>query len=118
MRRLRRKSATRVVAVALLCWWTTACGMARTKGPPVGHQQMTQFTCTEGNAGQWVDVSLGAFFLFASGFSMDAGQPTPPAYIAVNAGIAGLFGISAYQGFRKTKSCRNALRQLSERRAR
>jgi hypothetical protein len=48
------------LALAILFAATTeGCGLLIVKGPPVGHEQMEYFTCTEGDAGPIIDLVWG-----------------------------------------------------------
>ena len=58
----RKRFASRLTAIAFLGLVpaaTGACGFIFSHGPPVGHEQMEYFTCTESNAGPIVDVIWG-----------------------------------------------------------
>ena len=52
---------------------TTACGFIFSHGPPDGHEQMSSFSCTEGNAGPILDIVWGG--LNVIGALAAAGDP-------------------------------------------
>ena len=87
------------------------------KGPPVGHEQMDYFTCTEGDAGPILDIVWAG--LNVAGAVVCAADPdsyeNSGACVAVGLGWGALSGTSAVVGFGKTKKCRDAKQQLAER---
>lgn len=120
MKRNRRGTRLSAMALAGLYVVTTGgCGLLIVKGPPVGHEQMDYFTCTEGDAGPILDLVWGG--LNVAGALVCASDPD--AYENSSACIAGGIGwgaistASAAVGFGKTKKCRDAKQQLAERQA-
>lgn len=116
--RLGVRFATFALAVTLVAT-TEGCGLLIVKGPPVGHEQMDYFTCTEGDAGPILDLVWGG--LNVVGALVCASDPD--AYENSSACIIGGFGwgaisgTSAAVGFGKTKKCRDAIQQLADRQA-
>ncbi len=98
---------------------TGGCGLLIVKGPPVGHEQMDYFTCTEGDAGPILDLVWGG--LNVVGALVCASDPdayeNSSACIIGGFGWAALSGTSAAVGFGKTKKCRDAIQQLADRQA-
>jgi len=85
--RLRVRFATLALAVMLVAT-TGGCGLLIVKGPPVGHEQMDYFTCTEGDAGPILDLVWGG--LNIAGALVCASDPD--AYENSSACIIGGFG--------------------------
>jgi uncharacterized protein YjdB len=80
---------------------------------------MTGFSCTEGNAGPILDLVWGGLnVLGAIAIASDPeyyGYESSGQVLAIGLGWGVVSGLSANAGFNKTKQCRTALRQLSER---
>lgn len=95
----------------------TGCGFLISHGPPVGHEQMDYFTCTEGDAGPIVDVVLGSLNLV--GAVIIAANPDafldPQTSAASGFFWAVLLGSAAGVGFNKSRKCLEAKRQWAER---
>jgi outer membrane protein OmpA-like peptidoglycan-associated protein len=89
---------------------SSACGWVLTKGPPAGYQNMTYFSCTEGNTGPVLDLvwaglnAVGAIELYATQGSTS---------IAASFGLLwfSLWFPSGVAGLRKTAQCRAAKEQ-------
>ena len=105
----RTRFASRLTAVAFLGLVpaaTGACGFILSHAPPVGHEQMDSFTCTESNVGPIVEGLYG-FLVFGTALSFGA-QISGLAY-------AGFFSVAAAVGFSKSRKCRAAKRALAQR---
>jgi len=121
----------RVTLPALLVFATTGCSFAFVKGPPQGHEQMAEFTCTEDRTIPYVDaigaglfVVAGALLLVAAeeeeepetGFaSVGPGSEDFSRWGAVSLGVSVPVGVSAFVGNRRVNECRVAKRALQER---
>jgi len=99
----------------------SGCGVWLTHGPPVGHEQMDHFTCSESNTGPIFDIVIGSLNLV--GTIAIAGDPEAYGYAADASGAivatgvveALILGVSAGVGFDKVKKCRVAQQQLADR---
>ena len=98
---------------------TTACGFIFSHGPPEGHEQMSSFNCTEGNAGPIIDIVWGGLNVLGA----LAAASDPSAYensdqiVVVGLSWGVVSGTAAAVGFNKSKKCRVAKKQLAERQA-
>ena len=98
---------------------TTACGFIFSHGPPDGHEQMSSFNCTEGNAGPILDIVWGGLNVIGA----LAAASDPSAYensdqiVVVGLSWGVVSGTAAAVGFNKSKKCRVAKKQLAERQA-
>ena len=96
---------------------TTACGFIFSHGPPDGHEQMSSFNCTEGNAGPILDIVWGGLNVIGA----LAAASDPSAYensdqiVVVGLSWGVVSGTAAAVGFNKSKKCRLAKKQLAER---
>ncbi len=113
-----------ILSLAFLPVTAGACGFFLTHGPPEGYEQMSYFTCTEEDIGPILDFAwaglnvAGAIICAAQGddyyneSGIDSGTCTAVGLtwgvVSTSAGIVGV---------NKTKKCRDAHRQLSERQA-
>ncbi len=94
-----------------------ACSFLFSQGPPVGHEKMDSFTCTETDAYWGLDVAwallniTGALIISADRYSYEN------ANAAIWGGFAwaGVSTASAITGFNRTKKCRAAKAQLTQR---
>ena len=98
---------------------TQGCGLVLTHGPPVGHEQMNYFNCTESRTGPILDLAIAGFSLVGA-VSLAAEDshsfPDYSAGFAVAYGVqAALYGISGYVGLKKTSRCREARQLLADR---
>lgn len=107
------------VLVGTLALGSSACGFIFSHGPPAGHEQMTSFNCTEGNAGPILDVVWGGLNVIGA----LAAASDPNAYensgqiVAVGLSWGALSAAAAAVGFDKSKKCREAKRLLAQRQA-
>ena len=101
-----------------------ACGFMFSKGPPVGHEQMNYFSCTETDVGPVLDIVWGGLNLL--GAIMIASDPDAyeetygtDASSAIVLGFAwgGVSTIAAVTGFNRSEQCRDAKLQLAQRQA-
>ena len=94
------------------------------KGPPVGHEQMNYFTCTETDVGPVLDIVWGGLNLLGA-LSVAA---DPEAYeevygtdatpvIVVGFAWSAVSTIAAGTGFNRSEQCRKAKLQLAQRQA-
>ena len=116
----RTRFASLILCLVLIPVTTGGCGFVFTHGPPQGHEQMTQFTCTEGNTGPVLDVVWGALNLVGSiALATDQSYTQDEANQIIAGGVvwAGLYGAAAAVGFGKTKKCNAARQQLAVRNA-
>lgn len=119
----RRRFAGRLAVIGLIGSMAvaqTGCGFLFSHGPPVGHEQMDYFTCTEGNAGPIIDVIWGSLNL-VSAIAIAADPGAYFYYDNTNAAIASglvwtvVSSAAAGVGFNKSKKCREAKRQWADR---
>ncbi|HUL02654.1 MAG TPA: Ig-like domain-containing protein [Gemmatimonadales bacterium] len=90
------------------------CSLLFTKGPPVGHEQMQYFTCSESNTAPVIDLVIGGLDLIG-GFAI-ASDPEAYGYaedqggsaIALGVVQAAFLGVSAGIGFDRVKKCQAA----------
>lgn len=105
--------------VALAPFLFGACSLLFTKGPPVGHETMTHFECTQSTTAPVVDIAVGALNLIGAitiaGNRADYDNPDQ----AITSGFVWtvISGISAGVGFDRVKRCVAAKRALAQRQA-
>lgn len=96
-----------------------ACGLLFTKGPPVGHESMKYFACSESNTAPVLDVVWGVLNL--TGALVISGNKdeyeNPDAAVASGIIWAVVSGVSAGVGFDRVKKCVAAKQALGERQA-
>lgn len=112
---MRTRFAIGTLALCAALAAAPGCSFVLVQGPPRGHEQMTSFSCTRGNAVPLVDAAVAGTGLFVGGTLMAAGHANEwvAAYGVVGAGLVveGLvFGVSSLVGFHRTAHCREALR--------
>jgi hypothetical protein len=117
----------RLMLVALLGFVPLAaggCGFVITNGPPQGHEQLTDFECTESNLGPTLDIAWAAFqpvsAMSVLGEDVDwsgFGKTEENAGTAFGVAItwAALSTASGIVGLKKTSRCREAKRRLAQR---
>lgn len=95
----------------------TACGFIFSHAPPVGHEQMSSFSCTESNAGPILDIVWGGLnFLGALQAASDPGAyANSDQIMAVGFSWTVVSSVAAAVGFDKSKKCRAARAQLAAR---
>ena len=118
----RKHLASRLATPALLVLLpiaTGACGFVLTHGPPIGHERMEGFTCTESNTGPILDVvSAGLYLLYGIGIlATDDPLVAPQSAGYTSIGLGVVWIASGATGFKKTRECRDARQQLVERQA-
>jgi hypothetical protein len=120
MKRLRVPSALTAFLLALVPLVLGGCGLLLTKGPPVGHESLPHFSCTETTTGPLLDVAWGALNLVGAGvIAANREQYLDPDPAIVSGFVwAVISGISAGVGFERVRKCVAATRQLAERLAR
>jgi hypothetical protein len=109
---------TGAVVLGLLPSVCGGCGLVLVHGPPPFPEQGTRFECTQSNTGPALDVAAAALGgLLTVLAATEWSQPDSYYYYASDeitysaAAATGLYGVSAYVGFRKTKKCRAAMEQ-------
>ena len=121
----RRRFAGRLAIIGLigsLSVAQTGCGFIFSHAPPVGHEQMDYFTCTEGNAGPIIDV-IWASLNLVTALAIAADPDAYFYYGDTNTAIASSLlwtvfsSAAAGVGFNKSKRCRAAKRQWADRQA-
>jgi hypothetical protein len=127
-----RRSTVRVGFPILVILATTGCSFAFVRGPPRGHEEMAEFTCTESKiipnidvAGAGLLVLAGAVFLVAGAQDEDPdangwnfiSSEEVTRWGAVSLGLSVPIGASAFVGNRRVNDCRDAKRALQERRS-
>jgi hypothetical protein len=109
-----------IALAACLATSLTGCGFIFSHAPPVGHEQMNYFNCTEGNTAPVLDLVWGGLNVLGA---LTAASD-PDAYensgqiMAVGFGWGVVSGLGAMSGFRKSSQCRTAKRLLADRLAR
>lgn len=109
------------VLLAVLAIPLGGCGIVLTQGPPPGHLEMEDFSCTQSNVGPILDfVFVGMVGVVVIGTLAEADGDTGLAGGAAYAAAGGLlpaaiWGSSGVVGLGKTRRCREAKRLLSER---
>lgn len=119
MKRARGPVTAAILIVALAPFVFGGCGLLFTHGPPVGHENMTTFACTESVTLPVVDVVWG--LLNIGGAIIIAGDKdqyaNPDAAVASGIIWGIVSGVSAGVGFDRVKKCVAAKRALAERQA-
>lgn len=103
---------------------SSGCGFVFSKGPPIGHEQMDYFSCTESNTGPIVDVVWGTLNVIGA-ISIAADPEAYEAEFGYNATAVIVSGfawgvvssVAAATGFKRSKECRAAKLQLAQRQA-
>jgi hypothetical protein len=105
------------VAVGLMPLLLSGCGLIISHGPPIGHEQMPAFSCTESTTGPALDLVWAGLNVFgAAAASSDPGSyDNPDEIVAVGLAWGVVSSVSAAVGFRKAKECRAALLLLAQR---
>ena len=115
----RKRFGSRLMTISLLALvpMATGCGFLFSHAPPVGHEEMGFFTCTESNAGPIIDVIVGSLnVLGAITAAADPDQFFDRDQIIVTGLLWGVFsGAAAGVGFNKSKKCKAAIRALAAR---
>jgi hypothetical protein len=116
-----RRTASRLGVPVLLILATTGCSFVFVNGPPRGHEEMAEFTCTENRAMPFIDAIWAGLFVAAGlGALLDPeqegwGEPTSEQLAAASFVIGVPFGVSAIVGNRRVNECLDAKRALQER---
>ena len=104
----RKHFASRLATPALLGLLpmaTGACGFVLTHGPPIGHERMEGFTCTESNTGPILDVVwAGLNLLYGIGILATDDPlvaPRSAGYASIGWSVVSI--ASAATGFKKTR---------------
>jgi hypothetical protein len=107
-----RRRVNRLGLSALLMLVPTGCSLAFVKGPPQGHEQMNEFSCTESRGLPIFEGLWGGVFI-AAGASM-SGEDAP-GYAWTAAGLGATMVISSVVGIVRVDACRAALEELRQR---
>lgn len=108
-----------LLGFSFLLTMTGGCGLLRTQPPPTGHEHMTYFSCTEGNAGPIVDFVLaGLHGLSTASVVSNEGDSHAERRVdafMVTSGViwTALFTTSGFVGLKKTARCREARELLA-----
>jgi hypothetical protein len=97
---------------------TGGCGFLRTKGPPIGHENQSYFSCTESNSGSIVDFVLAGLsgLGMASALSDEYYAGRSDAWAITSGAIwVALYTTSGIVGRKKVARCRDARRLLADR---
>ncbi len=112
------------LCLAALALSANACSWMFVHAPPIGHERMDYFTCTEENGWPLADAAMaglsvaGALMIATNNAYDDAYLPySRDAYLAVGLAEGVAFAISAGSGFHKVKACREARRLWAARQA-
>ena len=104
-----RRSNTRYTLIACLSLSAGGCSFPFVKGPPIGHEQLEYFRCTESRTFPILDVIGVAVSLLDAATVED----DPNIHLA----FAVSFGASAWTGYRRVNECRAARLESARRSA-
>jgi len=119
----RRAWAKFFLAGPLCCLlaMTEGCGVFLTHGPPIGHEQMYYFDCTESRTGPLLDFA-GAGFAAASAVDLATTGDSDTSSDDFDTSLAFAYAVqvvaytaSGFLGLRKTSRCREARGLLADR---
>ncbi len=118
---LANRLPARLLAVVLAALPLAAgsCALAFTHGPPQGHEQMADFTCTESDVAPVLDLAWGGYLIadvLYLAANPDRYQGTG-GFFALSVAWIGASGISAAVGFDRRRKCIAAKRNLVQRQA-
>ncbi|MGH7459730.1 MAG: hypothetical protein ACREMA_01720 [Longimicrobiales bacterium] len=116
-----RISTFSISALAVFLSLTSSgCAFIFSKAPPVAHEQMNSFSCSEGNVAPVLDLIWGGLNVAGAliAASDQAAYENPGQIMAVGFGWGVVSGLSAVSGFKRSAQCREAKRQLGDRLAR
>jgi len=117
----------RVARALVLCLSLSGCSFLFVSGPPDNHRELPKFDCTKGRGWPVTDTVMGTIYALDLALSASGGleEGTPPekrlsaganaALISTFAGLTALSAASAYYGFTRTSSCREATSALQAR---
>lgn len=115
--RLFSRLAT-ALGVALLALSADGCSWLLVHGPPLGHERMDYFSCTEEATMPTLDLVMAGLSVAGAvviGTGSNSGWEYQPysrdAYLAVGLAEGAAFGLAAGSGFHKVGACREAKRQ-------
>lgn len=118
---IKRSAWARFFAAGSLCCvlaMTEGCGLVLTHGPPVGHEQMYQFDCTESRTGPILDLAAAGLTI-SSAVSLAGDDSSSDDLVAglliAYAVEAALYTTSGFIGLKKVSRCREARALLAER---
>ena len=109
------------VGFSLLLLMTGGCGLLRTQAPPIGHEHLNYFPCTESNAGPIVDFGVAGLYVLGTASLLSEGddpysEDWDDTWTIVSGAIwAALLTTSGVVGLRKTARCREARELLANR---
>jgi hypothetical protein len=96
----------------------SGCSYLFVKGPPTGHDVLPYFTCTESNVVPTLDAiwaGLNGFGAARAASAEDGTYVNQDEAILIGTMWLVVSGLSSHSGFRKTRSCRTAVQQLTQR---
>ena len=93
------------------------CSYLMVQGPPVGHDKMILVECNDSNALPIADAVLAGLGGLGAVAVLANSDGYPRGTIVVDLAWVGLFGSSAYYGFKRTGACSEAKDALRERKA-
>jgi hypothetical protein len=115
------RSFRRLVLIGCLTVLASGCSFVFVHGPPSGHQDLQDFSCTEGKTLPAIDAiwaGIGGITM-VGGLTSDPNSGSGDAFksIAITAGGASLavWGFSALMGFDRVDRCRTARSELARR---
>jgi hypothetical protein len=106
----------RLAPVALIATASSGCSYLFVKGPPTGHENLPYFTCTESNLVPALDAiwaGLNGLGAARAASAEDGTYVNQDEAMLVGTMWLVVSGLSSHSGFRKTKSCRTAVQQLT-----
>ena len=115
------RTVRNLILITCLSVSGSACSFAFVDGPPSGHENLEDFTCTESRLlpaldGVWAGLGGVLAAVAASEESTSAsGDAILGTGIAVGVGFLVLNGASSITGFRRVNSCRAAQSELARR---
>ena len=107
-----------IMQCSVIAWLTFSaggCSFVFVSGPPLGHEELEYFTCTESNSVPVLDVLWAG--LNASSLAAGASSSPSGAVVGVSLGWVALSGFSAWTGFKRVNECRAARIELARRTA-
>lgn len=115
----RRLIAVRAVSVLAAVSILDACSFATVSGPPVGHEQMRYFDCTDDNGAALGDIGGTAFTgimtIAMADIRDDPGNNGSTTPLVIFGALTALYASSAIYGFVTADSCRSAEAAMSAR---
>ena len=115
-----RYLAARITFLGLVLLATGGCSLVFVNGPPLGHQRMEDFSCTESRVWPIVDIGLGA--TAAATTRVQTESPVTGEWevvvgqtIAFAAAVTAVYALSSFVGFKRVSTCRAAKQNIAQR---